>query len=456
MKDLTKDSIARHVIQMAAPIAAGMIVQVLYQLIDLYFVAGLGDTAIAGVSAAGNASFIVVALTQVLGIGTVALISQAVGRKDQADANLVFNQSLVLSGFCSIFVLAAGYLLTPSYLRSVAADAPTIDAGTTYMYWLMPGLALQFALIAMGSALRGTGIVKPTMLVQMVTVFINVILAPVLIAGWGTGHPLGVAGAGLSTSVAVVVGVIVLWVYFHRLEHYVAVNRQLQRPQWAQCRRVLHIGLPSGGEFAMLFIYSAITYYAIRNFGAAAQAGFGIGSRVLQAIMLPAMAIAFAAGPIAGQNYGAGNGARVRETFRQVALIGSIAMLVVTIFAQWRPEYFVGLFTKEASVLAIGTSFLRVVSWNFVAQGLIFTCSSMFQGLGNTKPSLISSLSRLVTYAVPAIWLSELPGFRIEYVWYLSVATVTIQAAVSVWLLQVEFRRRVTPMTASTTAERAA
>ena len=80
MKDLTQGSIARHVANLATPIAAGMIVQVLYQLIDLYFVSGLGSTAIAGVSAAGNATFIVLALTQVLAVGTVAVISHAVGR----------------------------------------------------------------------------------------------------------------------------------------------------------------------------------------------------------------------------------------------------------------------------------------------------------------------------------------------------------------------------------------
>jgi putative MATE family efflux protein len=446
MKDLTQDSIARHIVNMATPIAIGMIVQVLYQLIDLYFVSGLGSVAVAGVSAAGNATFVVIALTQVLGVGTVAVISQAVGRKDRADANLVFNQSLVLSALCGVVVLVSGYLLTGPYLRSVAVDGPTIAAGLTYMFWLLPGLALQFALIAMGSALRGTGIVKPTMTVQMATVGINALLAPILIAGWGTGHPLGVAGAGLATSVAVAAGVAILWLYFHRLEHYVAVDRSLQRPLWLQWNRMLQIGLPSGGEFVLLFLYTGISYYAIRNFGPSAQAGFGIGSRVLQAIMLPAMAIAFAAGPIAGQNYGAGNGARVRETFRQTALIGSAAMLVVTIFAQWRPQYFVGLFTQEPQALAVGTLFLRLISWNFIAQGLIFTCSSMFQGLGNTRPSLLSSGTRLVTYAVPAIWLSGRPDFRIEYVWYLSIATVTLQAVVSIVLLRLELRRRLTPL----------
>lgn len=456
MKDLAQDSISRHIVNMATPIAIGMIVQVLYQLIDLYFVSGLGSTAVAGVSTAGNATFIVLALTQVLGVGTVAVISQAVGRKDQADANLVFNQSMVLSALCGAVVLVAGYLVTGAYLRSVAADESTIAAGVTYMFWLLPGLALQFALIAMGSALRGTGIVKPTMTVQLVTVGLNAVLAPVLIAGWGTGHPLGVVGAGLATSIAVAAGVAILWIYFHRLEHYVAVDRSLQRPQWKQWNRMLQIGLPSGGEFALMFLYTGISYYAIRNFGASAQAGFGIGSRVLQAIMLPAMAIAFAAGPIAGQNYGARNGARVRETFHRTALIGSVAMIVVTIFAQWRPEYFVGLFTKEPQALAVGTLFLRLISWNFVAQGLIFTCSSMFQGLGNTRPSLLSSGTRLVTYAVPAIWLSNQPNFRIEYVWYLSIATVTLQAIVSLVLLRLELNRRLAPFDAASPAERAA
>jgi putative MATE family efflux protein len=259
MKDLTQGSIARHILAMATPIAIGMIVQVLYSLIDLYFVSGLGSTAIAGVSTAGNATFVVLALTQVLGVGTVAVISHAVGRKDQADANLVFNQSLVLSALCGVVVLVSGYAFTPAYMRSVAADGPTIVAGTTFMFWLLPGMALQFALIAMGSALRGTGIVKPTMTVQMVTVGINAALAPVLIAGWGTGRPLGVAGAGLATSIAVTAGVIILWVYFHQLEHYVAVNRALQRPQWQQWKRMLHIGLPSGGEFALMFLYTGIS-----------------------------------------------------------------------------------------------------------------------------------------------------------------------------------------------------
>ena len=121
----------------------------------------MGDAAVAGVSAAGNVMFIILALTQVLGVGTVALISHAVGRKDQQDANLVFNQSLLIAALCGVFALVAGYTLTEPYLRSVAADEATVAQGRDYLYWFLPGMALQFAMVAMSSALRGTGIVKP-------------------------------------------------------------------------------------------------------------------------------------------------------------------------------------------------------------------------------------------------------------------------------------------------------
>ncbi|HEY4366335.1 MAG TPA: MATE family efflux transporter [Steroidobacteraceae bacterium] len=449
MKDLTQGPIVRNILAMAAPIAFGMIFQTLYYLVDLYFVSHLGDAAIAGVSAAGNVMFIILGLTQILGVGTVALIAHAVGRKDQPEANLIFNQSLVLSALCGLITIVGGYVLAPIYMRSVAADAATVAAGITYLNWFIPGLALQFALVAMGSALRGTGIVQPTMVVQIVTVVLNIVLAPILIAGWGTNHPLGVAGAGLASSLAIVAAVVLLGVYFFRLEKYVGFHHEQWRPRLDAWKRMLAVGLPAGGEFLLMFVFIGVIYWCIRDFGAAAQAGFGIGSRVMQSIFLPAMAVAFAAGPIAGQNFGAQRHDRVRETFARAALISSVIMATLTLLAHWRPELLVASFTKEPGVREIAGTFLSITSWNFVAQGLIFTCSSMFQGLGNTRPAMFSTATRLVSFAVPAIYMSSQPGFQIHHLWYLSVATVTLQAVTSLLLLRGQFRRRLMPVGAT-------
>jgi putative MATE family efflux protein len=442
MQDLTQGPVRRHLIAMAVPTAIGMLMQTLYYLVDLYFVGRLGDAALAGVGAAGTVMMVVIAMTQVLGVGTVALIAQAVGRKDPADANLVFNQSLLMAAGCAAFTIVGGYALSGPYMGKVGADAATAAAGRTYLYWFLPGMALQFALVAMGSALRGTGIVKPTMIVQMVTVLLNVVLAPVLIAGWGTGRPMGVAGAGLASTLSVTFGVIILYLYFHRLEQYVSVRRDQLRPRLDTWRRLLAIGLPSGGEFLLMFVIVAVIYGTIRDFGPDAQAGFGVGSRLMQAIFLPAMALAFAVAPVAGQNFGAQHHDRVRETFRSAVVMSSVLMLVLTIACQWRPEWMVAGFAQDPGVIAVGALYLSTVSWNFVASGINFCCSGMFQALGNTLPSLASSASRLVTFVLPALWLAHRPGVELRHFWYLSVASVALQALTSLLLLRMVMRQR--------------
>jgi putative MATE family efflux protein len=442
MKDLTDSSIASNILRMALPIAAGMFFQTLYFLIDLYFVAGLGDAALAGVGAAGNASFIVFAATQVLGVGTVTLISHAVGRKNQADANLVFNQSMALAACCALVTLLLGLAAGPYYVGTLGSDPATVAAGIQYLHWFLPSLALQFALVVMGSALRGTGIVQPAMVVQVLTVLLNAVLAPVLIAGWGTGHPMGVAGAGLASSIALTAGVAMLAIYFHRLERYVGFDAKLWRPQLKQWARLLRIGLPAGAEFALMFVFVGVIYWIIRRFGADAQAGYGIGTRMMQSMFLPAMAVAFAAAPIVGQNYAAGKYPRVRETFALSTLFGGCIMVCLTLFCHWRSAWVIGRFTDDKMALTVGTQYLQVISWNFLASGFVFTCSAVFQGLGNTMPVVLSSASRLLTFVAPALWLASRPHFELTQLWYASVVSVALQAIFSLWLVRREFRLR--------------
>ena len=192
----------------------------------------------------------------------------------------------------------------------------------------------------------------------------------------------------------------------------------------------------------MMFVILGVIYWVIRDFGPAAQAGFGIGGRMMQALFLPVMALAFGATPLAGQNFGARHYERVRATFWHAAILSSVLMLGLTLVCQLRPQLFIQGFSRQPEVVAVGAEYLRIISWNFVATGLIFTCSGLFQALGNTWPSLLSSASRLLTFALPAFWLSTRPDFTLTQVWHLSVVTVALQALTSLWLLRREFRRK--------------
>lgn len=446
MKDLTEGPIPRHVVSLAVPMMIGMLLQALYFFVDLYFVARLGDAAIAGVSVGGNLTFVVLFLTQTLAVGTVSMVAQAVGRKDQPEANHVFNQAVVIGTAMGVVTLVGGYAILDSYAGFFAPDAAARDAGATFLAWYMPGMALQYAMVVLSSGLRGTGIVKPATAVQAITVVLNVILAPILIAGWGIGKPMGVAGAGLATSLSVAVGVAVLLVYFVKLEHYIALDRRDWRPKWPTWRKLFNIGLPAGGEFGMMAVFIAIFYWAARDFGTPAQGGLGIGFRVNQMVLLPALAIAFAAAPIVGQNFGAGRGDRVRETFKASAMDCAVVMALVTLVVQWKAEAMVRVFTSEPEVIAAAVEYMLYLSWNFVPSAFVLAASSVMQGMGNTWPALASTAIRIVTFALPTIWMAHQPWFQLRYMYTLSIVTVALQAVVSYLWLQVEFRKRLSAL----------
>jgi Na+-driven multidrug efflux pump len=252
---------------------------------------------------------------------------------------------------------------------------------------------------------------------------------------------MGVAGAGLASTIAALFGAGAFAVTFNRAQKYMHLHSSL-RPRWAVWKRIIAIGLPATGEFALIFITTAVAYWAIRGFGSQAQAGYGIGSRAMQAVFLPAMAVAFATGPIAGQNFGARHAERVRDTFRHAAVMGAGIMLSLTLLCQISPHVLVAPFSDDPAVINVATDFLRIASWNFVAVGLTFCCSGMFQALGNTKPALLSSGSRLLTYVVPAVWLAGQPWASLRDFWYLSLASITVQALFSYLLLRRELHHK--------------
>ena len=442
MKDLTQGSVVKTILAMAIPVAASMLFQTLYLLIDLYFVASLGEDSVAGVGTASSLMFMIMALTQVLGVSAVAMISQAVGRKDQESAVLIFNQSLILSLLCAALTFLGGFTLGSKFLAAVSADQGAFSEGLIFLRWFLPAMAVQFPIIVMASSLRATGIVKPAMLVQILTVVLNIILAPILIAGWGPGPALGVLGAALATTIASVIGLLLLIFYFIKLEKYVAFRPDQWRPRLGLWWKMLDIGLPAGGEMLLLFVYFSAVYFLIQDFGATAQAGFSIGGRVMQSIFMPTMAIAFAIGPIVGQSFGASNPERIKETFFKGVLLSSAVMLTVTVIMQWNPGIVVGIFTDQREVQVVAAVFLQIVSWNFVTQGIVFTASGVFQGLGNTRPALVSSILRISLFVPLAIYVSTRSDYSIEHIWYVSVASVVVQACFSIWLVNREFRLR--------------
>jgi putative MATE family efflux protein len=430
--NLLRGSVYRHLFTLSVPILADLAIVNLYYVVDLYFIARLGDAPTAGVSAAGSVLFLFMACSQVMNVGTSSLVANVAGRGDIEAIRRILQQSLLLGGGLGVVVLLLGYWLSPSYLRSLTADDASAQFGITYLCWSFPGLWIGFAVSTMRAGLRGLGAVKVATSVQLITVGLNIVLAPVLINGVGTSYPLGVTGAALARTFAVVVSAIILWRY---LDRHIGLGSADWRPKPRQLQRVLWLGLPASGEMLLMFAYTSVCFWAIRDLGADTQAAFAVTSRVLQVLYLPVMAIAFALVPLAGQNLGGGNTDRAARAFK-IALASNLCFsLLATLACELYPEVFVRGLSPTGSAGTQASHMLDVLGWSLVPIAIVLSCSSAMQALGNTLFSLLSSCIRLAFFASPLLFMALASGRSLEMMLHLAVWTVVLQANVSlVWL----------------------
>jgi putative MATE family efflux protein len=442
LHDMTQGSVRGHVVRMTLFMLAGVTVQALYTLVDIYWVGRLGKEAVAAVALSTNLAFVALAVTQMLGVGCAALVSQAAGRKAHEEVQRLFNQGQSLATCCGVIFFVVSFTLRQRYAEWLSGDAAVAALATTFLTMFIPALGLQFTMVGLGSSLRGIGDMKPGLVAQTSSVLFNMALAPFLVFGWIGGHPLGVAGAALSTLISTFAAVAGLVLYLVRGKTYLQLRPSAWRPDWAVWGKMASIGLPAGLEFLLMSIITGVVYLVTRPFGAEAQAGFGIAARVMQAGFMPAVAIGFASAAVVGQNFGARAFGRLRDALRESARLTIGFMLVFFVICHFLPGVLLRPFSSDPAVIAVGADYLRTVAYNFVAAGLVFVIGGIFQGLGNTWPSLAASVVRAVAFVATVAWLSRQPGFTMHAIWLVSVASVTLQFCLCAVLIRRELRLR--------------
>ncbi|ARV72996.1 MATE family efflux transporter [Vibrio campbellii] len=444
MKDFTQGSLHKHILIMAIPIAINMIFQTLTNLVDVYFVGKLGGSALAGVATSGNISFINMLITQTLFTGLVTIVSHAVGRKDFEDANKIYSHGIFYGLIFSIIVLIAGELFIDSYLSSVVDDRETYLRAKDYLTWFIPFLSLQVIYTSLVAPMYAIGLAKPFLYINIISQLFNVCLTPIFINGIKNYIPgMGVSGASLASFLSGVSALLLALYYSTFRLKSLKIDLKLIRSNWDVFRRIFKVGFPSGITFLIYFITTGAIYWALNLIGALQQAGFGLGSKIGESILLPAMAIAFACPSIAGQNYAAGKHDRVKKTFvitlMMSTILLSISSIICFIFPSWLPKYF----SNDLSVISASSSYLQYVGLSFPILGLIFTMNGMFQALGNTIPTLISAAIRMVVLIGLIYYFSNQPYFNENIIWLLLVLCSLLQSVISYVLLRKAFTKKI-------------
>jgi len=394
------------------------ILQTAYQLIDTFWVGRLGAEAIAAVSLSFPIIFLMISLGGGISIAAAVLVAQYKGKGDQETIDRVSGQGVLMMVTISIILSAIGYLMSAPLMRMMGAEADVLPGAIAYLKFSFIGFTFVYGFFVFQSLLRGVGVVKTPMFIVLGTVILNLILDPLFIFGYGFIPAYGVAGAALATigtqGIAALIGLLMLCSgkYDVRLRlRYLKLDKGL-------LKRIFFLGLPSSAEQASRSLCLTFLAVLVASFGTKVIASYGIGTRALAFIIIPAVGISMATSTVVGQNMGAGKIERAEKAARVSVVLSFIVLTLagalLFIFARQIAGFFI---PGDIAVIGSSTLFIRIMALTFGFMGAQEVVNGVLRGSGNTLHAMV--------LAIISLWFIRFP---LAYV--LSKHTILIEKGI--------------------------
>lgn len=383
-QDFTEGNLSRGVALLAVPMVLEMVMESIFAVVDVFFVARLGEDAISSVGLTEAMLTLIYAVAIGLAMGTTAMVARRVGEKDRAAASTVAVQAILIAVFLSVLIGLAAAPVAPTLLRLMGATAGIVDTGSGYAAILLATNAVIVLLFINNAVFRGAGDASLAMRSLWLANGINIVLDPCLIFGWGPFPELGLSGAAVATSIGR--GTAVLY----QLSALSRGSARIRLPAagWRIDPRVmLRLMRVSVGGVLQFLVETASFIGLVRIvaiFGSTALAGYTIGIRIIVFTLLPSWGLSNAAATLVGQNLGAGKPERAERSVwltgvYNMIFLGAISFVFI-VFA--RPM--VGIFHDDPAVIAIGEECLRTISYGYVFFAWGMVTVQCFNGAGDT------------------------------------------------------------------------
>ncbi|WP_257453575.1 MATE family efflux transporter [Archangium lipolyticum] len=417
--DLTVGSIPRHIVTFSLPMLIGSFLQTAYSFINAIWVGQfLGTGALATVTVSFPVVFTLFGIGMGMTLATNILVSQSYGAKRFDELRRVVDSSTVLIPGLGILLTLLGEFFTPYILRAMDTPADIFDASVSYLRIFLLSLPFSFAMFAIRSMLQGMGDSKTPLYFQLVSVLLTTVLDPLLIFGKLGLPKLGLNGTAWATIFSQALVLVALMAYLRHQKSPVAPGWPRFRHLGLETRQTFRIGIPASIQQSLVSLGMVLVTGIVNGFGEISTAAFGAASRIDQIAFMPAINFGMAISTLAGQNLGAGHHGRVREIFTWGCLFSGAITLVISAAAVLFPEPLLRVFTTDAVVIELGTSYLHIVGACYVLFGLVFVSNGIINGAGATMITTFISLLSLWVIRVPgAYWLSRQMN-SVKGVWY--------------------------------------
>ncbi|MEN2281183.1 MATE family efflux transporter [Algoriphagus sp. SE2] len=396
------------------------ILQTAYQLIDTFWLGRLGANAVAAVSISFPILFFILSLGAGLTLAGTVFVSQYKGAGDQKMINFSASQTFIVVFLVSILLAIIGFLGANPLMNLIGAGPEILTDSVTYFQVSSWGFVFLFMFFLFQSLMRGIGDVMLPMYIVLGTVFLNLVLDPLFIFGYGSIPGYGVAGAAIASVItqglSAVVGITILFVGKRGIQ----ISLPEMIPQWGWVKRLFSLGIPSSLEQSSRAAAMTLMVMLVTSFGSEVVAAYGIGARILSLVIVPALGFAIATTTLVGQNIGAAKikrAEKIGDLSSKIAFFGLSAIgLVLFAFAETLTRFFV---PNDPQVIQDGAKFIRIMAPSFGLLGVQQVLNGLFNGARFTKASMLISVFSMWVIRFPvAFILSSNTELGFEGIWW--------------------------------------
>ena len=433
------DNPSKSLWTLAIPIIAGMAIQTLYSIVDMFFIGRISGSAIAAVAFNFPIFFFVMGISFGLGSGVTASIARFIGSDDKVNADNTAEHAILIAFVISALLTSLGLLYGKQILLKIGCTPEVLPEAWEYLKVSCYGISFGVFSGFFRSILAGEGDMKFPMILAGFGTILNIILDPIFIFTLG----FGVAGAAWATTISQLI-VFVIFIFMLFVKDHAYVKFQLRDFSLSKyiLIDIIKVGLPASVSMIVMSAGQLIFNRMLATFSTDAVAAYQVGGRIDMVVFLPIFGIASALTTMVGMYYGANEIDKIRYITKygisRAFIITSIGSILLYIFA----PVIISVFTNEIVIKNIAVDYLRVISLLFPFISIGLTIGRILQGIGLGMPSLIITTIRVIGVAGPlAYYFIYILNKPVEWMWYAMFISGIMATMISVIWLKVAFRK---------------
>jgi putative MATE family efflux protein len=404
--NLIEGDLVKTIIKLGYPLALASIVQTLYNLADTFWLGKLGREALAAPVISFHVLFFILSLAIGFSISGTSLVSQYTGAGQKEKVSKTSGNLLVYLMILSVVLPGIALIFGKELLTLLKTPAETFDQTLSYFRIIMWGMPLAFPIFVYQSVMNGYGDTKSPLKIELISAVLNLVLDPILIFGWFGFPKMGVAGAALTTVVTRGLASIIGMYYFFSGKKGIKLRLKDLALDFKLFPLICKIGVPASLGMAGTSLGFLVLMGIVGAFGTPVIAAYGIASRVIHFFMMPAQGISLAVTSIVGQNLGANNIKRAKDSVTKGILMISAVLIPSAIITAFTGKYVTMFFIPhDVLVQQVGQVMFYIVSPAVIFFGLSSVLSAAFQGSGYTVPVMVYNIVRIWLFRIPLVYV---------------------------------------------------